>query len=550
MSSQRAALIAGIRSAPDDDAPRLVCADWFEEQGDEANVARAEFIRVQIERARLPVEDVRHSELQARELRLLKRYAPLWCGSHFVFRKVRFRRGFVEGVHLHLQHFLHHRRQMLALEPVRDVRLTGWYRATADLFRRVAACPELQEIETLRIHHQGPHKGPPRDLVTLLESPHWRRLRVLHGTQVVFDADARRRFERLPVLRQVTELVLPTLDRYPHEPGEWLSDGGGAFAEQWGELRSLTLPDYLSIDLLRRLTAMPWWNRLTTIVMTLPFHNESAALSLLGDRLPEGLRELHLAVSVSPTDLSRLEPFLEQLARVPLRSLRLHWTPLGAEVLANLLAGTNRWQLRELILSGCDISEEHVRVLADAPGAAHLLFLDLLGNMGLTAAAARALFSSQSLCSLVHLAVEMDGAQRGPEGTLAPANVPAWNRVRSLDISATGLRQEALEALLASPNLRYLNWLNIRGGGTRNDPVLRMSPPLARAIIGLPHLAHLQLVGHIDAQGQRILANSSSLAWQQLSSYDEWDVQTWRALGSPERTPPLDAALEGDGRGR
>jgi uncharacterized protein (TIGR02996 family) len=67
----RAALIAAILQAPDDDAPRLICADWFEEQGDEASVARAEFIRIQVERARLAPDDVRHSELEARELRPL-----------------------------------------------------------------------------------------------------------------------------------------------------------------------------------------------------------------------------------------------------------------------------------------------------------------------------------------------------------------------------------------------------------------------------------------------------------------------------------------------
>ena len=36
MSSLRTALIAAIRAAPDDDAPRLICADWLEEQGGEA----------------------------------------------------------------------------------------------------------------------------------------------------------------------------------------------------------------------------------------------------------------------------------------------------------------------------------------------------------------------------------------------------------------------------------------------------------------------------------------------------------------------------------
>ena len=85
MSTARPAVIAAIREAPDDDAPRLVCADWFEEQGDEASVARAEFIRTQIERARLPADDPRQSELQARELRLLRRHAADWCGSLFDF---------------------------------------------------------------------------------------------------------------------------------------------------------------------------------------------------------------------------------------------------------------------------------------------------------------------------------------------------------------------------------------------------------------------------------------------------------------------------------
>lgn len=41
MSSERAALIAAIRESPDDDGLRLMCSDWFEEQGDEASVARA-----------------------------------------------------------------------------------------------------------------------------------------------------------------------------------------------------------------------------------------------------------------------------------------------------------------------------------------------------------------------------------------------------------------------------------------------------------------------------------------------------------------------------
>src|SRR5262245_38343099 len=145
IADERAALIAAIREAPDDDAPRLVFADWLEERGDEADLARAEFIRIQITRARLPIEDERHSELQARELRLLKRWAPAWCGSHFAFKKLRFRRGFIEFVYLPVTVFPDHCRRMFALEPVRDVLLTDWHLATEDLARRVAECEEWRD---------------------------------------------------------------------------------------------------------------------------------------------------------------------------------------------------------------------------------------------------------------------------------------------------------------------------------------------------------------------------------------------------------------------
>jgi uncharacterized protein (TIGR02996 family) len=47
--TEREAFIAAILAAPDDDLPRLVYADWLEEQGE---VERAEFIRVQCELAK------------------------------------------------------------------------------------------------------------------------------------------------------------------------------------------------------------------------------------------------------------------------------------------------------------------------------------------------------------------------------------------------------------------------------------------------------------------------------------------------------------------
>src|SRR5262245_37728201 len=47
--SDEAALLAAIRANPEEDTPRLVYADWLEEQGGESNTARAEYIRLSIE---------------------------------------------------------------------------------------------------------------------------------------------------------------------------------------------------------------------------------------------------------------------------------------------------------------------------------------------------------------------------------------------------------------------------------------------------------------------------------------------------------------------
>lgn len=53
MLSDREALLAAVRANPEEDTPRLMFADWLDEQGDEVSATRAEFIRLQCELARL-----------------------------------------------------------------------------------------------------------------------------------------------------------------------------------------------------------------------------------------------------------------------------------------------------------------------------------------------------------------------------------------------------------------------------------------------------------------------------------------------------------------
>ena len=64
----RDAFLQDIRENSEDDAPRLVFADWLDDNGDPQ---RAEFIRVQCALARMSDDDPRRDEFGAREEELL-----------------------------------------------------------------------------------------------------------------------------------------------------------------------------------------------------------------------------------------------------------------------------------------------------------------------------------------------------------------------------------------------------------------------------------------------------------------------------------------------
>src|SRR5262249_25046079 len=88
------AFLQAVLDKPDDDAPRLIYADWLEEHGDGP---RAEFIRLQCQLARRDEFDPDWRALNARAFSLLDAYSEWWQPE--IPRKVRedrlsFRRGF------------------------------------------------------------------------------------------------------------------------------------------------------------------------------------------------------------------------------------------------------------------------------------------------------------------------------------------------------------------------------------------------------------------------------------------------------------------------
>src|SRR5579884_2161815 len=73
--SEEQGLWRDIVEAPEEDAPRLVYADLLDENG---QPERAEFIRLQVEHARLDPDDARRQELRLREEELLSAHGAEW----------------------------------------------------------------------------------------------------------------------------------------------------------------------------------------------------------------------------------------------------------------------------------------------------------------------------------------------------------------------------------------------------------------------------------------------------------------------------------------
>lgn len=520
---EREALIAEIRANPGDDAPRLVAADWFEEEGTPADTGRAEFIRTQVERARLAVNDPAQSELQATELRLLKQFGREWSGSHHLFKKCVFRRGFIEYVHLHLQKFRHHRRELMRLEPVRDVRLTGWWRCQEDLVRRVAECEELRNLETLRLHHQGPHKDPDGRVFPLLESPHLAGLRKLVCPPMEFSPEDRKRFETLEVLRQIEELSLPMLD---YQAGEWFSERPQLLHE-FEKLKSVSIDPY-STRLMATLQKENAWQNLRKfdVAFTGWDHDE---IQPLRDWLPSTLESLNLTLGdiydVDENDDAGNAPQVAEVCSriedLSLTELRLSAAALTPEQLERVLNSLP--QLEKLNLWTTPLSPAHAEVLAQSRSLASLHTLDISScTRSADDALMRALFASPNLNRVSVLAA--DGCLIDENALKALEKSDA--HFRSLQLVGSVRDSKVAERLLRTPPMQGVVWLSI---GTRYELDRPRQLLDASQFDSLPHLAAL----HIQAVG----SDATRVPWFWGKGENDWSPILSTAW------PPVDESL-------
>lgn len=137
-----------------DDVPRLIYADWLEEQGD---TERAEFIRVQceLEPMRDRYEIDRAAELHRREDGLLSRHVEQWLGempwdwrNAEIGARAEFRRGFVDILSMPARMYLDLGASIRRLYPT--IRRVALFRVHGH-GKRLAACPALDGLAELEL---------------------------------------------------------------------------------------------------------------------------------------------------------------------------------------------------------------------------------------------------------------------------------------------------------------------------------------------------------------------------------------------------------------
>jgi len=118
-SADEQTLLAAVIAHPDEDTPRLMYADWLQENG---QLDRAEFIRAQIEASKFPPGDPAARTLRARVVKLAKKYRKRWCGkaNHDTGTVGGFVRGFPAAVQFsNLKQFCDHAEELFSRHPIR-----------------------------------------------------------------------------------------------------------------------------------------------------------------------------------------------------------------------------------------------------------------------------------------------------------------------------------------------------------------------------------------------------------------------------------------------
>jgi len=367
-NSEEQAFLSRVREWPDDDGPRLIFADWLDEQGD----PRGEFIRIQCAIARLPHDDPRRADLQQREQALLDAHQHDWAARlQGIASDWTYRRGFIESISIDAKAFLNSSSSLLRHTPIRRLRFIDAGRC----FVQLVESPMLGQIPEIDLTHNYLGNGC---LNLFARATQLTRLESLHlGFNDITDHGLRL-LAGIPHLSTLRELYLND-NRQIGTPGvRALAD-----SPYLGPLRHLDLSgNNLSESALRVLINGDSLRQLDSLTL----HNNK-----IGDAGVESLAHSELLKRMlcrSPAlDLSwnNIGPvgarFLaESLLVEPVETLNLDHNAIGDAGLASLAQSPYLRRLKRLLVRENRISDSGVLALAHSRVPESLSFIDLKGN--------------------------------------------------------------------------------------------------------------------------------------------------------------------------
>jgi uncharacterized protein (TIGR02996 family) len=368
------AFLEAITSEPDDLSHRLVFADWLEDKGDEPALARAAFIRSQIERAALPAYHPRARALERREKALFNAHGAAWYAAVLPHSSSHcFWRGFVEQVRVSAEQLVHNGDKLFAVAPVRGVHLRGSLGLPALLARDPRNARRLSSllghVRRLDFYRDYLSEAAGMALLDLPLPPRLTALGLAHnalsstGVAVLADSPVLATLESLDFTVSASAAdALPTV----------------LHSRRLDNLRCLSLGGArLGDRAARLLAASPLLGRLRSLCLS---HNQIG---------PAGLRAL-----------------VESPWAAGLTSLDLGFNPIGPEGVRLLERSPHLLGLRELNLSRTELGDEGVRVLAEGSLPARLEALDLslnhVGDAGAEALAGSARESALLSLDLIY----------------------------------------------------------------------------------------------------------------------------------------------------
>ncbi|MEJ7600075.1 MAG: TIGR02996 domain-containing protein [Kofleriaceae bacterium] len=497
--------------ASPDDAPRLVYADWLEEQG---NLERAQLIRAQCELAALPAWHPRAVTAAWEAEALLGWWGDRWRAELPAIEGIEwteFERGFVSTVRVRdLRALYAHAASIAAAAPVSRVEL-------AALDESQIPYERVPWLRTVRLTNGGEYVfHPAHSILTVAPALEIANLReygdlawasrarsaplerlVLEGNHVASARVAQELVEHLPAgtLRQ---LALGT-QFVDYDSGYFEDPTLGAEGARLIADRKFEALELLNLDRQRITTAL-----LEPLLASMPhvrqlelrrceIDSPSAFTEARGEpivRLGLSYNELGDAgvkVIATAPRLAALESLeldtceltadaVTALAASPawqtLRVLDLGGNPLGIAGAAALTEVAAPGQLHTLRLANCDLGPDAVTLLAEIPWLRALAVLDLSANeLGTQSRVLIERLASGALQRLALAKIALGAAE-------APALRPLWERLVHLDLSHNALGDDGVAAVIGSGSSPlYSLELGSTQAGAGLDAVIRASLP-------------------------------------------------------------------------